>query len=76
MAALWDGPIFGRLGSLVIDGDSLQCHACGQWFKLLGAHVWRTHGLLAREYRRVFGYVRPQVWLASLYVSKSASKQQ
>lgn len=53
----WDGPIYGELGVLAVevDGDRVQCHACGVWFRFLANHVWRTHLLTADEYRAVFG---------------------
>ncbi len=53
----WDGPIYGELGVLAAepDGDRVQCHACGAWFRFLANHVWRTHQLTADEYRAVFG---------------------
>ena len=53
----WDGPVHGELGVLVVepDGDRVQCHARGAWFRFLANHVWRTHQLSADEYRAVFG---------------------
>jgi len=63
-AAPLEAPIYGRLGHLAVEDDRLQCHLCGRWFVLLGAHAWHTHGLLAREYRRQFG-LRASTALAS-----------
>lgn len=40
---------------LVDDGDKVECHVCGAWFRSLGHHVWRTHNLTADEYRAIFG---------------------
>ena len=53
----WDGPYFGRFGVLAEDpdGDTVQCHVCGDWYALVGAHANKTHGLRAAEYRRAFG---------------------
>lgn len=51
----WDGPIYGEVGRLVIDGDRLECHACGNWFENLATHVRRSHDLLADEYKSIFG---------------------
>jgi len=46
MSRLGDGtPYFGRLGELAYDPDEdrVQCHLCGEWFRLLGsAHLRRT----------------------------------
>lgn len=54
----WQGPIFGELGVLAADGDRVQCHCCGMWFKFLASHVFQRHGLLADEYRAMFGLMR------------------
>jgi len=54
----WDGPVFGTLGVLAADGDRVQCHCCGRWFKFLAAHVVQRHRLLADEYRAIFGLMR------------------
>lgn len=53
----WDGPIHGELGVLVADddGNRLLCHACGQAYRSLGAHVVQAHQLLAFEYKAIFG---------------------
>ena len=50
----WVEPIHGQLGSIATDGDRIECHVCGAWFKGLGAHL-RVHDLTAREYKRLFG---------------------
>lgn len=51
----WDGPVHGKLGVLVADGDRLTCHACGELFRGLGYHAVRAHQLTADAYRAVFG---------------------
>lgn len=51
----WDGPVYGELGVLVSQGDEVQCHACGHWYRNVGNHAWWTHGLTAAEYRAMFG---------------------
>ena len=51
----WDGPIYGQLGVLACDGDRVECHACGRWYRLLASHVIQTHGLSPAEYRAIFG---------------------
>ena len=53
----WEGPIYGELGVLAVepDGDRVQCHACGKWFRFLATHVWQRHVLTADEYRAIFG---------------------
>lgn len=51
----WDGPIHGELGVLAVEGDRVQCHACGDWYKSLGHHVVLAHRVSADEYRAIFG---------------------
>ncbi len=62
----WDGPYFGQLGVLAEDpdGETVQCHICGDWFALMGTHANHSHGLRAAEYRRAFG-LRKSTPLAS-----------
>ena len=54
--------MYGQLGLLTYDQleDKVQCHLCGSWFRCLGVHVFRTHGLAADEYRENFGLNRGQ----------------
>lgn len=51
----WDGPLYGALGTLATDGERVQCHICGRWYRFLANHVWRTHEVTADEYRALFG---------------------
>jgi hypothetical protein len=51
----WDGPLYGEFGSLARDGDRIQCHACGRWFKAIGTHLVRVHDIDADQYRSIFG---------------------
>ena len=51
----WPGPIHGELGVLAGDGQRVQCHVCGRWFKSLAAHASMLHGLSPDEYRATFG---------------------
>jgi predicted nucleic acid-binding Zn-ribbon protein len=48
---------FGQLAELAYDPDEdrVQCHLCGDWFRLLGSsHLRRTHGWTLAEYRETF----------------------
>lgn len=38
------------LGALIDDGERVQCHVCGRWYKRLTMHI-RTHGLDDDAYR-------------------------
>ena len=48
-------PFYGRMGVLADDGAKVECHACGEWFGHLGAHVTRAHDITPDEYRAMFG---------------------
>lgn len=36
-------------------GDRIQCLLCGKWFKRLGGHLKRIHGVTQDEYRKRYG---------------------
>lgn len=48
---------FGYIGCLsqTKDGEKLQCHICGKLFASLQLHVYKTHGIKAKEYKLRFG---------------------
>ena len=53
----------------VDDGERMQCHGCGEWFRHLGGHIYREHGLTGDDYRREFGLMQKtklggSAWLA------------
>lgn len=48
----------GRYGVLDEDADGLLCHECGHRFTHLGLHVFKAHGLTAKEYRVTHGLGR------------------
>jgi hypothetical protein len=57
LGRLADGtPYFAPLGELPYDPDEdkLQCHLCGDWFRLVGAGHLRWHGWTLDEYREAF----------------------
>lgn len=41
----------GRYGVLDTDGGRVLCHECGGWYRSVGSHVARSHGMAAREYK-------------------------
>ncbi len=48
-------PYFGRLGEMAYDGEQVQCHLCGRWFKVVGAiHIRAAHGITLDGYREMF----------------------
>ena len=49
---------FAPIGSLPVsdDGQRVQCHLCGRWYRLLsGSHLQRAHGWTSEAYRETFG---------------------
>lgn len=38
----------------VNDYDYVQCKICGKWYKKLGLHTLKIHGITTKEYRRKF----------------------
>ena len=54
-----EGGPYGSLGVLARDGELVQCHICGRWFRdLEGPHLTALHGMTATEYREVYGLNR------------------
>jgi predicted transcriptional regulator len=51
----WEGVVHGELGVLLEEGDWVQCHACGKYYKALISHIFAKRGLLAAEYKSLFG---------------------
>lgn len=45
----------GRYGLLDVDGGRVLCHECGGWYRSVGSHVTRAHGITAREYKITHG---------------------
>lgn len=50
--------IFGEIGVLADDGEKVQCHVCGKWFKRIGGHHLKLHGLDVFGYREKYGLNR------------------
>lgn len=36
--------------------ELIQCKICGKFFRQVGSHIYLSHGLTAREYRKEFGF--------------------
>ncbi|MEV6233170.1 hypothetical protein AB0L88_35420 [Saccharopolyspora shandongensis] len=45
------------IGSVAREGDLVQCHLCGRWFRSVVAHL-RSHGWDHLSYRQAFGLER------------------
>ena len=47
---------FGHLGVVMYDdeNDSIQCHICGVWVKMLAQHARMAHGIKSEQYRQQF----------------------
>jgi hypothetical protein len=48
----------------------VQCVVCGSWYHVLGGHVYRTHGVTIREYKRMLG-IRIKTKLTSPQIRNS-----
>jgi hypothetical protein len=72
----WDGPFFGTFGVLLEDpdGETVQCHVCGDWFILLGTHANHAHGLTAAAYRRAFGLYKSAPLASSRFRDKGRKR--
>ena len=55
-----DGILHGSLGVLAYDEveDRMQCHACGQWYRMLSANHLKRHGLTVAAYKERYGLPR------------------
>lgn len=49
---------FGEIGKLNEEGEKVQCHICGKYFRNLGLHVSRGHKIMCDEYRETYGLSR------------------
>jgi rubrerythrin len=46
---------FAPIGEMRSDGERMQCHLCGRWYKMLGgSHLLSAHGWTTAEYRDAF----------------------
>src|SRR5690625_6040682 len=48
----------GQYGVRHEDADGVLCHECGDRFSHLGLHVYKAHGLTAKQYRAAHGLGR------------------
>lgn len=63
---------YGYEGTLAADetGNHLQCHICGMFFEQLASHIYHTHSLKAREYKKKFGLAQSSVLMGERIRSK------
>lgn len=48
-------PYYAPIGRMRYDGDRVQCHLCGRWFKMVGGnHTIAAHDMTVAEYRELF----------------------
>lgn len=68
-------PLAGSLGVLRTDGDQVECHLCGGWFRRLGQHLFWKHDVMVAEYKALFGLgrVTPLASAASIEISRQQS---
>jgi hypothetical protein len=62
LGSLDDGTsYFAPLGEVPYDPDEdrVQCHLCGEWFRVVGGlHLRRTHAWTISQYRKAFGLLK------------------
>jgi len=49
-----------EMGGIITDGEKIQCHVCGGWFKALAPSHLRLHNMTADDYREEFDLNRTQ----------------
>ena len=48
-------PYFAPIGEMRSDGERMQCHLCGRWYRMVGGnHLLAAHGWTTAEYREAF----------------------
>jgi hypothetical protein len=46
---------FAPIGEMSSDGERMQCHLCGRWYRMVGgSHLLTAHGWTTAEYRDAF----------------------
>ena len=46
---------FAPIGDMRSDGERVQCHLCGGWYRMVGgSHLRNAHGWTTAEYRDAF----------------------
>lgn len=53
--------------------DKIQCKICGGWYRKVGQHVWLTHRIRAKEYRRENGFDVKRGQIKGRYLEKMHS---
>lgn len=63
---------FGFQGVLLMngDGDSVQCHYCGEWMEYLPNHIKLKHGLNAKEYKHNVGLLKSTALISESFRQK------
>ena len=69
-------PFFGELGVLAEseDGELVQCHICGCWYRSVGHHAYHSHSLSAAQYREKFGFNRGKSLASKIYIALAREK--
>ena len=57
--------LHGEIGVLAEDGERVQCHICGKWFKFLDPHLRKAHVVSSADYKSTFGLNRTQALIGS-----------
>lgn len=69
---------FGYQGVLMLDadGDTLQCHLCGDWFNSLQHHIRKEHNVSAKTYKEKVGLNKTTALISDNYRLKLIEAKQ
>lgn len=69
---------FGYQGVLMLDseGDTLQCHLCGNWFNSLAHHIRKEHNVSASIYKDKVGLNKTTALISENYRLKLIKRKQ
>ena len=51
---------------------AVQCYECGRWFKVLGSHISKFHGMKMDEYNDKYGFCRNENQMSDVSCNKAA----
>lgn len=54
--------------------DAYRCEICGQWYRGLGYHISKKHGITTAEYKEKFGLNKTTRLLSKEYIEKKRLK--
>ena len=52
---IWQRAKYDRIASIK-SPHKIQCQICGKWYVQVGSHIWNRHKMIARDYRKEYGF--------------------